>query len=153
MLLNWSVRLDVFWPICPAYRRNPDWDASCPVFSVIPYWVHVMQPGMEICVVFCTFAGINFLTENESESRNLHLKFQKNFRGRQPRTGPTLREMGTPSRIHLQHGLFRKGESAPGAGTQIVMLRSFAFLANVNSHSHHVCYTLSPVRLSSVVCL
>jgi len=43
----------VFWPLCPSSRRNPRRDATCPVFSVIPCWVHVIQPGIEMWATIC----------------------------------------------------------------------------------------------------
>jgi len=38
-----------FWLLCSVSRCNPDPDAGCPIFSVTPCWVHVIQPGMEMC--------------------------------------------------------------------------------------------------------
>ena len=42
-----------------------------------------MQLGMEMRVVLCTFARVNFVAESAPESRNLHLKFQ-NLSGSEP---------------------------------------------------------------------
>jgi len=91
----------VFWPLCPASRRNPGRDASCPVFSVTPCWVHEIYSLEWKCVVFCTITGVNFLAESASESRNLHLNCQE-FSGVTPRTGPQLREVATLSRTNLR---------------------------------------------------
>jgi len=63
------------FPFSPVSRRSVGQDACCPVSSVTACWVHVMQPGMEMCGI-CTFAGVNFLDESVPESRNLRLKFQ-----------------------------------------------------------------------------
>ena len=87
----------VFWPLSPAYRRNPDPVTSCPVFSV------TRVPGtrsIALCVVFCTFAGVNFLAESGPESMNLHRKFQNFFGSDTPTTGD-----GDPfPHMHTQHG-------------------------------------------------
>ena len=75
-------------------------------------------------MVFCTFAGVNFLAESAPESRNLRLKLLIFFRGLHPGPiKPPLWEMAT-SRTQPQHDLFgrARGQDAHLAGTHTLML-------------------------------
>jgi len=85
----------VCWLLCPAFRRNPGRDSTCPPFLMLPPDGCTYYSLEWKRVVFCTFAGVKFLAESAPESRNLHLKFHS-YSGVTPRTGPCCKRWRPP---------------------------------------------------------
>jgi len=106
---NFQIRLPVLAPV-PFLQGRPVFWSLCPAFWPVVLFSVLLRAGctqysLELkCVVFCTFARANFLAESTPESRHLHLKFQVFFQGWYPWTGPTLREVATPTHTNPQPG-------------------------------------------------
>ena len=79
-------------------------------------------------MVFCTFAGVNFLNESAPGGRNLHLKFL-NLSRATPLIRIPLRKVASPSHIHPSTAIsaVRWGKG-PSAETQTVMLAGVSLL-------------------------